>query len=91
MGSVLAACSPSAFSTGTCWKMDGSVSGTPSSASGALFFFVLLNILWAKPKFSACKMQVTVILSLESYQEQKCISQRWTPEALEGAEPCLLL
>lgn len=47
------------------------------------------RVLW--DKFSACKMRVTVLISLESYQEEKCIRQCWTPDALEGAESYLLL
>lgn len=36
-------------------------------------------------------MRVTIILSLERYQNEKCTRQFWTPDALEGAESYLLL
>lgn len=49
-------------------------------------------VLWNKAKFSAYKMQVTVILSIESYKEEKHIRKCWTADALEGAESsCCLM
>lgn len=49
-------------------------------------------VLWDKAKFSAYKMQVTVILSVESYKEEKRIRKCWTADALEGAESsCCLM